>query len=148
MQVSMMHLSTQMAAIPHAVAGLLCASPQLCCCTAAHSRAGVCRLCCVCLLPRFCDTADPHVQVHRIQNKKLWNAFAHSQACMKERWSHEPSLPLINGGHPTLWHGTSRTEPYKIYGAELGPFLILTGIHALVLPAALGYAVKLRQQAS
>ncbi|DBB05040.1 TPA: hypothetical protein ACH3X3_010308 [Trebouxia sp. C0006] len=70
------------------------------------------------------------VKVHRIQNKKLWNAFGHSQACMKERWSHEPSLPLINGGHPTLWHGTSHTEPYKIYGAELGftqNFASLTG---------------------
>lgn len=60
------------------------------------------------------------MQVHRIQNKKLWKAFAHSQACMKERWSHEPHLPLVNGGRLTLWHGTSHTEPYKIYGSELG----------------------------
>ncbi|KAL0025892.1 hypothetical protein WJX77_000090 [Trebouxia sp. C0004] len=60
------------------------------------------------------------VKVHRIQNKKLWSAFAHSQACMQERWTHEPSLPLINGGHSNLWHGTSHTEPHKIYGTEQG----------------------------
>ena len=65
------------------------------------------------------------VQVHRIQNKKLWKAFLHSQACMKERWSHEPHLPLVNGGRLTLWHGTSHTEPYKIYGSELGQSLSL-----------------------
>jgi hypothetical protein len=60
---------------------------------------------------------------------------------MKERWTHEPSLPLINGGHPTLWHGTSHTEPYKIYGTELGPSLIPSVLYALILPIALDYAV-------
>ena len=60
------------------------------------------------------------LQVHRIQNKKLWRAFSHSQASMKERWAHEPGLPLLNGGLETLWHGTTETEPHKIYATELG----------------------------
>lgn len=39
---------------------------------------------------------------------------------MKERWAHEPGLPLLNGGLETLWHGTTHTEPRKIYATELG----------------------------
>ena len=69
---------------------------------------------------RACVTTSYCLQIHRIQNKKLWRAFCHSQASMKERWAHEPGLPLLNGGLETLWHGTSATEPHKIYATELG----------------------------
>ena len=39
---------------------------------------------------------------------------------MQERWNHEPELHLANGGLPTLWHGTSATEPHKVYATEQG----------------------------
>ena len=51
--------------------------------------------------------------------------YAASWASMKDRWSHEPGLPLVNGGGPTLWHGTSHTEPHKMYATELGKLALL-----------------------
>lgn len=60
------------------------------------------------------------VQVHRIQNRKLWKLFALHYGNMQERWSHEPGLHLVNGGLPMLWHGTSDTEPDKVYATEQG----------------------------
>ncbi len=41
-------------------------------------------------------------QVHRIQNKLLWEAFAEKHARLKRRWSHEPDLDLVNDGAMTL----------------------------------------------
>ena len=60
------------------------------------------------------------VQVHRIQNKLLWAAYAASLAAMKVRWRLEPKLALVNGGASTLWHGTSKADPWDIYAAEFG----------------------------
>ncbi|KAL3158168.1 hypothetical protein ABBQ32_011758 [Trebouxia sp. C0010 RCD-2024] len=60
------------------------------------------------------------VKVQRIQNKKLWNLFALHYGHMQERWSQEPGLHLVNGGLPMLWHGTSATEPHKVYATEQG----------------------------
>lgn len=60
------------------------------------------------------------LQVHRIQNKKLWKLFAFHHSNMQERWSHEPDLHLANGGLSTLWHGTSFTEPYSVDATEQG----------------------------
>jgi len=59
-------------------------------------------------------------QVHRIQNKLLWEAFAEKYARLKRRWSHEPDLDLVNGGAMTLWHGTTFTQPNRIYATEHG----------------------------
>ena len=61
-----------------------------------------------------------NVQVHRIQNKKLWKHFAFHYSNMQERWSHEPGLNLVNGGRPQLWHGTSSTEAQQVYATEQG----------------------------
>lgn len=60
------------------------------------------------------------VQVHRIQNKLLWAAYAGSLAAMKVRWRLDPRLALVNGGASTLWHGTSKADPWDIYAAEFG----------------------------
>ena len=60
------------------------------------------------------------MQVHCIQNKKLWKQFAFHYSNMQERWSHEPNLNLVNGGLPQLWHGTSATEPQQVYATEQG----------------------------
>ena len=60
------------------------------------------------------------MQVHRIQNKKLWKQFAFHYSNMQERWSHEPTLNLVNGGLPQLWHGTCATEPQRVYATEQG----------------------------
>lgn len=60
------------------------------------------------------------VKVHRIQNKLLWAAYAASLAAMKVRWRLEPKLALVNGGASTLWHGTSKADPWDIYAAEFG----------------------------
>ncbi len=59
-------------------------------------------------------------QVHRIQNKLLWEAFAEKYARLKRRWSHEPDLDLVNGGAMTLWHGTNFTQLNRIYATEHG----------------------------
>ena len=50
------------------------------------------------------------LQVCCVQNiiKKLWRAFSPSQPSMKERWAHEPGLPVLLSGLETLWHGTSQ----------------------------------------
>lgn len=60
------------------------------------------------------------VKVHRIQNKLLWEAFAEKYARLKRRWSHEPDLDLVNGGAMMLWHGTTGTQPIRIYATEHG----------------------------
>ncbi|KAL3136737.1 hypothetical protein ABBQ38_005454 [Trebouxia sp. C0009 RCD-2024] len=60
------------------------------------------------------------VKVERIQNMKLWKLFALHYGHMQERWSQEPGLHLVNGGLPMLWHGTSATEPHKVYATEQG----------------------------
>ena len=60
------------------------------------------------------------LQIHRIQNKKLWKLFALHYENVQERWSHEPNLHLANGGLPQLWHGTGATEPHKVYATEQG----------------------------
>ncbi len=60
------------------------------------------------------------MQVHRIQNKLLWAAYASSLAAMKVRWRLEPNLALVNEGASTLWHGTSKADPWDIYAAEFG----------------------------
>ncbi len=39
---------------------------------------------------------------------------------MKVRWRLEPNLALVNGGASTLWHGTSKADPWDIYAAEFG----------------------------
>ena len=39
---------------------------------------------------------------------------------MKVRWRLEPKLALVNGGASTLWHGTSKADPWDIYAAEFG----------------------------
>ena len=66
-------------------------------------------------------TASPAcLQIHRIQNKKLWKLSALHHGNMQERWSHEPDLHLANGGLPQLWHGTGVTEPHKVYATEQG----------------------------
>lgn len=58
--------------------------------------------------------------VQRIQNKLLWEAFAEKYARLKRRWSDEPDLDLVNGGAMTLWHGTTFTQPNRIYATEHG----------------------------
>ncbi len=60
-------------------------------------------------------------QVHRIQNKLLWKVYASNLDAMKG---------LVNGGFATLWHGTSRADPWDIYAAEHGELLLLSGSHA------------------
>ena len=59
-------------------------------------------------------------QVHRIQNKLLWQAYAGNRFAMKGRWRNEPNLPHINGGGSMLWHGTGRRDPWLIFAAEHG----------------------------
>ena len=59
-------------------------------------------------------------QVHRIQNKRLWKNYTHNFDGMKDRWPDLVESDLVNGGASTLWHGTSRTAPVKIYATELG----------------------------
>ena len=68
--------------------------------------------------------ADLLRQVHRIQNKLLWEAFAENYARMKRRWQVDAGLPLVNGGALTLWHGTNATEPNKIYATEHGMYSV------------------------
>ena len=60
------------------------------------------------------------VQMQRVQNKKLWNLFALHYGNMQERWGQEAGLHLVNGGLQMLWHGTSETEPHKVYATEQG----------------------------
>ena len=67
-------------------------------------------------------------QVHRIQNMLLWEAFAEKYARLKRRWSHEPDLDLVNGGAMTLWHGTTGTQPIKIYATEHGKHISFLSI--------------------
>ncbi|KAA6427151.1 MAG: RNase III inhibitor [Trebouxia sp. A1-2] len=66
------------------------------------------------------QTGATIVKVHRIQNKLLWAAYAGSLAAMKVRWRLDPRLALVNGGASTLWHGTSKADPWDIYAAEFG----------------------------
>lgn len=60
------------------------------------------------------------LQVHRIQNKLLWKVYASNLDAMRARWQDEPALHLVNGGLPSLWHGTSLADPWNIYAAEHG----------------------------
>lgn len=39
---------------------------------------------------------------------------------MRRRWKGEPGLQVRNGGAHTLWHGTTETEPNRIYATEHG----------------------------
>ncbi|DBA92767.1 hypothetical protein WJX77_000576 [Trebouxia sp. C0004] len=66
------------------------------------------------------QTGATIIKVHRIQNKLLWAAYASSLAAMKVRWRLEPKLALVNGGASTLWHGTSKADPWDICAAEFG----------------------------
>ena len=60
------------------------------------------------------------MQVHRVQNQKLWKLFSYNYRSMEDRWKGESSFPLVNGGLSTLWHGTSHQMPDAVYASETG----------------------------
>ena len=88
------------------------------CCTSLSAT--LCAACPSALNARVVSCACWCMQIHRVQNMKLWKLFAMHYENMRERWRHEPNLELVNGGLPSLWHGTRHTEPHKVCTTEQG----------------------------